>query len=339
MPTRNRRRLLERSLGTVLAQTGVELEVIVVDDGSRDDTASWVATVDDPRVCVVTHPMPRGVADARNSGIERARTPWVAFLDDDDLWAPTKLEEQLSAVNAAPPAGWACVGQVTLDQRLRIVASASPPVDSERVLEPLLMLNAVPGGGSGVLAATDLIRDVGCFDPRLSLLADWDLWIRLAASAPAAVVDRPLLGYVRHGANMSWDVSAIGTEFAIIDGKHAGLRADLGVRRDGELWSSWIADAERRSGNRWRAVAADLVQAGRARTPRPLLRAAVTAVSPAAWIEFHNRREARHVDPAWRNEADAWLEPIRAESANPYEVTFTSRSDARHIRSAGADHT
>jgi len=314
LPTRDRRSLLERSLGSALDQTGVELDVLVVDDGSTDDTPAWVASVDDPRVTLVTHLESRGVAAARNTGIERARTPWIAFLDDDDVWAPEKLEEQLAALQASPGARWACVGQVTLDGRLRIIASAAPPADADHVLEPLLTLNAVPGGGSGVLADTALVRQLGGFDARLSLLADWDLWIRLAASAPAAIVNRPLLGYVRHDANMSWDVSRIGAEFAILDVKHAGLRSQLGVRPDGDLWSSWIGEAERRSGNRWRAVAADLRQAARARTPRPLLRAAVTAVSPSAWIDLHNRRTARSVDPSWRDEAEAWLAQIRARS-------------------------
>jgi glycosyltransferase involved in cell wall biosynthesis len=314
LPTRDRRSLLERSLGSALDQTGVELDVLVVDDGSTDDTPAWVASVDDPRVTLVTHLESRGVAAARNTGIERARTPWIAFLDDDDVWAPAKLEEQLAALQASPGARWACVGQVTLDGRLRIIASAAPPADADHVLERLLTLNAVPGGGSGVLADTALVRELGGFDTRLSLLADWDLWIRLAASAPAAVVDRPLLGYVRHDANMSWDVSRIGAEFATLDVKHAALRSQLGVRPDGDLWSSWIGEAERRSGNRWRAVAADLRQAARARTPRPLLRAAVTAVSPSAWIDLHNRRTARSVDPSWRDEAEAWLAQIRARS-------------------------
>ena len=162
---------------------------------------------------------------------------------------------------------------MTLDGRLRIIASAAPPADADRVLEPLLTLNAVPGGGSGVLADTALVRELGGFDTRLSLLADWDLWIRLAAQRTRRG-RRSASARLRasRSANMSWDVSRIGAEFATLDVKHAALRSQLGVRPDGDLWSSWIGEAERRSGNRWRAVAADLRQAARARTPRPLLR-------------------------------------------------------------------
>jgi len=113
---------------------------------------------------------------------------------------------------------------------------------------------------------------------------------------------------------MSWDVSRIGAEFAILDEKYAELRKRLGVSRDGELWTDWIAEAERRSGNRWRAVAADLRRARKGRTARPLLRAAIPAVSPHAWIELHSRRTARAIEPAWRDEAEEWLRTIRTRS-------------------------
>jgi glycosyltransferase involved in cell wall biosynthesis len=313
VPTRDRRRFLARSLSTVLAQTGVGFELVVVDDGSRDGTTEWVNSLKDNRIRVVTHPAPRGVSAARNSGIEVAQSPWIAFLDDDDLWAPTKLAQQLALVKASAPARWVCVGQVTLNGKLRIVDTASPP-QIERTLVSLLAGNAIPGGGSGVLAATDLVREVGGFDPRLSLLADWDLWIRLAQESPAIAVDRPLLGYVRHAANMSWDVSQIGDEVSIFELKHADVRADLGVWLDPDLWFSWIADAQRQGGRRRQAVRADLRAARRAHSPKPLLRATVTAVSPRAWIGLRDWRTSLHISPAWREEAEQWLAPIRATS-------------------------
>lgn len=314
VPTRDRRALLARSLSTVLAQIGVDLDVVVVDDGSRDGTSEWVRSLRDPRVRTVVHPHPRGVSAARNSGIDVARAGWIAFLDDDDVWAPTKLAEQIAKVEASRSARWACVGQVTLNGRLGIVDTASPPPQLDRPLLPLLASNAIPGGGSGVLAATDLVREVGCFDTRLSLLADWDLWIRLARETQPVGVDRPLLGYVRHAANMSWNVSRIGSEFEILDLKHAELRAELDVWPDTDLWLSWIADAQRQAGRRWQAIGGDLRSAGSGRTARPLFRATVTAVSPRAWIELHEWRTSRRVSPAWREEAERWLAPIRARA-------------------------
>ena len=89
VPTRDRWELLSTcALPSATCQEGVAIEVIVVDDGSSDGTAAGLAALDDPRVLTVRHDRPRGVSAARNSGIRAARGTWLAFLDDDDLWAP-----------------------------------------------------------------------------------------------------------------------------------------------------------------------------------------------------------------------------------------------------------
>ncbi len=91
IPTHNRRHLLPRTLDSVLGQVGVDLEVIVVDEASRDGTAAYLHELDDDRVRVVRHEQPKGTARARNAGIGLAAGRYVAFCDDDDLWAPDKL--------------------------------------------------------------------------------------------------------------------------------------------------------------------------------------------------------------------------------------------------------
>ena len=85
IPTHNRMGLLSLTLRTALWQQSVDLEVIVVDDGSTDDTRRVIHDIEDDRIRVVGHDEARGVSMARNSGIEAARGPWIAFLDDDDL--------------------------------------------------------------------------------------------------------------------------------------------------------------------------------------------------------------------------------------------------------------
>ena len=103
IPTRDRGHLLPRSLRSALAQRDVTLEVVVVDDGSVPPAAhnKVVARVcaTDARVRVLRHMTPKGVSAARNSGIEAATGRWIAFLDDDDIWAPQKLASQLAALN------------------------------------------------------------------------------------------------------------------------------------------------------------------------------------------------------------------------------------------------
>ena len=121
IPTHNRRALLARTLHSVLAQRDVDLEVVVVDDGSSDGTATAVAGLADDRVSVVRHPQPRGVSAARNTGIEKASSPWLAFVDDDDLWAPGKLRSQLDAIAADGSSQWSCTGSVNIDRECRLM--------------------------------------------------------------------------------------------------------------------------------------------------------------------------------------------------------------------------
>ena len=117
IPTRGRWALLEPTLAAALAQDGVALEVVVVDDGSEDGTAAELARVGDERLRVVRHEQPRGVAVARNAGIAAASGEWIAFLDDDDLWSPRKLRNQLDA-SAAAGAEFAYSAVVAVDEDL-----------------------------------------------------------------------------------------------------------------------------------------------------------------------------------------------------------------------------
>ena len=112
IPTRNRSKLLELSLRSVLWQRSVDFETIVVDDGSTDDTPRMLRSLGD-RIRVFRHERSQGVSAARNRGIAEARGEWVAFLDDDDLWAPDKLELQLQALRR-DDRRWAYAGAVEI---------------------------------------------------------------------------------------------------------------------------------------------------------------------------------------------------------------------------------
>src|SRR5688500_7386568 len=120
VPTRNRSALLSLTLRSVLRQQDVNLEVIVVDEASTDDTTAMLATVADARVRVIRHETPLGVSSARNRGASEAHGEWLAFLDDDDLWAPDKLARQLQAAQAAGR-DWAYTGSVNITDRCQIV--------------------------------------------------------------------------------------------------------------------------------------------------------------------------------------------------------------------------
>src|SRR5690349_19085339 len=97
IPTRNRANLLALTLRSVLRQRDVDIEVVVVDDGDGPETAALVNAFEDARVRLIRNSEPRGECGARNCGVAAAQREWVAFCDDDDLWAPDKLSAQLVA--------------------------------------------------------------------------------------------------------------------------------------------------------------------------------------------------------------------------------------------------
>jgi glycosyltransferase involved in cell wall biosynthesis len=211
VPTRNRSSLLALTLRSVLAQRDVDFEVIVVDEASSDDTPSVITSFGDPRIRSIRHERPQGVSAARNRGVAEARADWVAFLDDDDLWAPTKLTLQLGALRASG-ATWAYVGQVNINVHHH-VTGGEPPLPPGELIRQLPQHNVVPGGCSGVIASKDALRRAGLFDTGLQPLADWDLWIRLGHIGVPAWVSQPLVAYRLHGAQMSLDASQVETEF------------------------------------------------------------------------------------------------------------------------------
>jgi glycosyltransferase involved in cell wall biosynthesis len=254
VPTRDRWPLLaSHALRAALAQEDVGLELIVVDDGSVDGTADRVASLADPRVRLIRHKTPQGVAAARNAGLAVAAGGWTAFLDDDDLWSPRKLRTQL---DAAGEHGWVYSACVLVDDDATVVAADVFP-SPESLAGRLLHGNVVPGGCSNVIARTELVRAVGGFDETLAYSEDWDLWIRLARAEPPAACDEVLVAHVEHGSNAlhRYRPDVLG-EFERVVRKYDGdeRRAARRVRRRGVL--SWLASEHLRAGDRRRAARA-----------------------------------------------------------------------------------
>ncbi len=245
IPTKDRPDLILRSVATALAQEGVDVEVLVVDDGSATPVSEVLAP--DRRLRILRNERSQGVAAARNRGIDAAQTDWIAFLDDDDLWAPNKLARQLEAVTAAN-ATWCHTGTLRLNGALG-VDETWPIVQEETGFELLLVANLV-STPSTVMVSTAVLRDVGGFDPAFSIMADWDLWLRLAADRPAAVAPEPLVGYVIHDASMHrQNTAALRRELKAIKKKH---RAD-GPIRSPQTWR-WIARIHWDTGHRLKAT-------------------------------------------------------------------------------------
>lgn len=173
IPSHNRAGLVSRAVRSVLDQTHQAVEVIVVDDGSSDDTGTVIRGFADPRVRYLRHEQARGACAARNSGIDAAQGQWMAFLDDDDRFLPRKIERQLEVSEG-------CVAVVTAFQRL---GGSHPRVLGMQTIELSHLRRGNRFSGSGILARADVARELR-FDESLPRGQDWDFLIRLVASGP-----------------------------------------------------------------------------------------------------------------------------------------------------------
>ena len=253
VPTYNRQFELAQAVRSVLRQEEVDVEVIVVDDGSSEGALGSV--LDDRRVRVVVTPRPgSGEGAARNAGIATVAAEWLAFCDDDDLWHPRKLATQLDAADGAQ---WMTCGSAafSLTRAGRpIVRTVTAPISSEALLARLQRRGGLPGGTSGVVVRTDLVREAGGFR-NLPIGADWDLWLRLAERAPLAVVADRLVANRVHPKSVTADPLRLRKGMDDVAALHTGADTSLPVRPDVEVHLRWYAEVACRSGQRRLAMA------------------------------------------------------------------------------------
>jgi glycosyltransferase involved in cell wall biosynthesis len=280
LPTRDRRSMLADALRSVFDQTSNEaLEVVVVDDGSSDGTADFLACLHDDRVRIVRHDRATGVSVARNDGIRAASGTWLAFLDDDDLWEPHKLERQLALAQEAG-AGLVCTHALVIDEQ-RVPIGREELVDSDRLADELSRTNAI-GTPSSVLVRRDLVVAAGGFDEQLSVLADWDLWLAILPLTRCVVCPEPLTSYMEHERGMhARRLDDTVREFAYLRRKHGALVEARGHRRLGSAkWWRWVASGYRRDGRRVPAALAHLRAGLEYRSRRDLADAVTTLLRP-----------------------------------------------------------
>ena len=188
IPTHNRRDYLREALASVLAQTYQDFEVIVVDDGSTDGTEEIVRAFPETRYIFQEN---RGVSAARNVGVARSNGEWLAFLDSDDLWQPSKLAIQIEFFTAQPHARICQTEELWLRNGVRVNPHTKHRKPSGDIFARSLHLCLV--SPSATMMRRELFESAGGFDEALPACEDYDLWLRIAATEPVHLIATPLI--------------------------------------------------------------------------------------------------------------------------------------------------
>ena len=213
IPTYNRAGTVPRAIESVLAQTFTDLEVVVVDDGSSDDTGKVLAEMFGDRIRYLAQ-VNQGASIARNRGIEEARGEWIAFLDSDDLWEKDKLEWQLKALEQFAPKCCGCYTDTRFfnhpeTRTMFQLVEHQFRHEGTMGVKPDVLERLVRPGGAGMvvclssfMARTDVIRKTAGFDPKLLYSQDSEFLFRLALLTGFCYVNLPLVRFDRSPAEI-----------------------------------------------------------------------------------------------------------------------------------------
>lgn len=195
IPTHNRADVLPRAIRSIQMQSRPVDEIIVVSDGSTDETVVIVEELSkkDGRVKLIHYYPGKNGNYARNRGIDAAAGDYIAFLDDDDEWLPEKIEKQMAVFEGDASIGLAYTGQNCIFQDLGITYQTKPSRAGD--LSKRIFIHSDPGTTSQVMLKRELLDQVGQFDENLEAMQDYDLWIRCCQVTNVGFVREPCINY------------------------------------------------------------------------------------------------------------------------------------------------
>ncbi|GFO72540.1 hypothetical protein BJAS_P2886 [Bathymodiolus japonicus methanotrophic gill symbiont] len=189
IPTYNRCSLLKRALNSVFKQSRKPDEIIVVDDGSIDNTAEMLA--DEFPLVRVIRQSNKGVSAARNAGIQQAKSDWIALLDSDDTWQAEKLATQFLALQRSADTKICHTEEIWIRKGVRVNAMHKHKKAGGWIFKQCLPLCAM--SPSSIIIHRSVFDDVGLFDESLPACEDYDLWLRISAKYPVLFIEQQLI--------------------------------------------------------------------------------------------------------------------------------------------------
>ncbi len=204
IPTYNQANFIDKAIESVLQQTYQDFEIIVINDGSTDNTEEIIRGFEDKRVKYIKkYKKNRGISIARNIGIKVARGKYIALLDSDDEWLPEKLDKQIKILqDGSPELGVVYSNLCYIDKKGKNMNKLRNPKKEGYIYKDLLGGNYV-GTPSTLLIRKECFNRVGLFDDLLNSQEDWDMWIRIAKYYRFALIKIPLVKYRLHSNQLS----------------------------------------------------------------------------------------------------------------------------------------
>jgi len=206
IPTFNRLDLLKRAIESVLNQSIKPYDIIVVDDGSTDDTSEMIQQK--YKSINLIQQKNSGVSAARNNGIKNAQGDWIALLDSDDEWGENKLEEQVNNLTDNPKYEFCHTNEIWIRNGIRVNQKKRHKKYGGFIFDKCLDICRI--SPSSVLFNKNILNHVGSFDEKLPVCEDYDLWLRITADYEILFIDKPLIvKYGGHNDQLSNSVEAI----------------------------------------------------------------------------------------------------------------------------------
>jgi len=205
VPVYNRAHLVTETVTSILGQTYRNIEIILINDGSTDDSLAIIQALqlEYPDVIRIIDQENQGQTIARNQGIKKALGKYIAFLDSDDLWVPDKLELQIPLFAEGVGLVYGGVEMINEHGETKSFDSCDPAIQGN-IYPQLLVRNRMTGGS--VVVLREALNMVGLFDSEFKAAENWDLWLRICREYQARLVNKPVVKYRLHQNNMSKDV-------------------------------------------------------------------------------------------------------------------------------------